>query len=300
MIDLFVGEDYRYLVVRKFRGSEFLSGIHTYEIKTGKGVVVYPRLHFGSVQPTFGNFEKLSFGVPEIDELLYGGIERSTVSIVAGPSGTGKTTLCMQFLKEASGRGERSVLYTFEEAPAKIIKRCEQVNIPAKHMVEKGTLEIVYVPPNIYTADAFAEMVKEDVEKNKTQIVMIDSTSGYDEAIIGKENLPYLFNLCKYLSLNGVTVLLPTEVKNITGDFVISNYDISYVADNILFLRYIEVKGQLRRTIGVLKKRLSNFEKTLREFDITQYGIKVGEPLHNLKNILTGTPRLIDEKEQRS
>nr|WP_255536104.1 MULTISPECIES: ATPase domain-containing protein [unclassified Nitratiruptor] len=297
VIDLFVTEEYRYLMVKKFRGSEFISGTHTYEIKNNKGITVYPRLSFKGIKSNIEHFKQFSFGVPEIDELLFGGIEQSTISVIAGPSGTGKTTLSMQFLKECAGRGERSIVYSFEEQPEKIIERCEKINIPVKAMIEQGTLKIKYIPPNIYTNDAFAEIVKKDIEEKGTKIVMIDSTSGYIEAMIGKNNLTYLFNLCKYLSLHKITVLLPTEVKNITGDFLVSNYDISYIADNIIFLRYLEIKGQLRRAIGILKKRLSNFEKTLREFEITKYGIKVGTPLYNLENILTGVPKLVSEKD---
>ncbi|MDK2921889.1 MAG: circadian clock protein KaiC [Desulfonauticus sp.] len=297
ILEILVQDQDRYLLVSKFRGSDFIAGKHSMDIKENQGVLIYPRITLEESYLTPPTFDTLSFGVPEIDELLMGGIERGTVTLLSGPSGVGKTTLGMQFIKETAGRGERSVVYTFEETKEKIIRRCEQVNIAASYMMEKGTLEIKKIEPQIYTPDAFADMLRKDVEKNKTKVVMIDSTSGYSQSIRGKELISELHAVCKYLTQMGVTVLLPSEVKNITGDFTISSFDISYLADNVIFLRYLEIEGAMRKAIGVLKKRLGDFEKTLREFVITRYGIKVGEPLNNLQNILSGTP--VFRKEEK-
>ncbi|WP_028840665.1 ATPase domain-containing protein [Thermodesulfobacterium hveragerdense] len=294
IIELSFSEIGRQLEVKKYRGSEYLSGQHYYEIKNGCGIVVFPRL-LPTEKKININFEKLSSGIPEIDELLYGGIESGTVTIISGPSGTGKTTLGLQFIKEASGRGERSVVYTFEESVEKIVERALSINIPIKNMIDKGTLEIKKIEPLIYTPYSFAQLVKEDVEKRNTKIVMIDSTSGYKLSVRGAEITTHLHALCKYLNNQGVTVFLPTEIKKITGEFQIAQEDISYLADNVIILRYIEIKGELRRAIGVLKKRLGDFEKNLREFQITKYGIKVGEPLKNMRNILSGAPSFIEE-----
>jgi circadian clock protein KaiC len=92
----------------------------------------------------------------------------------------------------------------------------------------------------------------------------------------------------------GITLLLINELENITGDFRATDEGVSYLADNVIFLRYIEVRGEMQKAIGVLKKRAGNFEKTLRRLQITQYGIKVGQPLTGLHGILSGTPKLID------
>ncbi len=93
----------------------------------------------------------------------------------------------------------------------------------------------------------------------------------------------------------GVTVLLINEVEYVTGDFRVTDVGISYLADNIVFIRYLELEGEMRKAIGVLKKRLSDFEKTLRELEISRYGIKVGKPLTQLRGILSGTPEWVDK-----
>ncbi len=218
--------------------------------------------------------------MPEIDELLKGRIERGSITIISGPSGVGKTTLGMQFIKEAAGRGEKSVVYTFKETEEQLIYRCPNVNIATKHMLKKGTLKIKKIKSLTHSTDSFAHMVRKDVNENEIKIVMIDSTSGYRGFIKGKNLISHLHTICKYLITKGVTVFLTSEAKNITGNFIISSYDINYLADNVIFLRYLEIKGELRRAIGVLKKRLGDFEKSLREFAITRYSLKVGGTPH--------------------
>jgi circadian clock protein KaiC len=282
----------RSLSVSKFRGSGFRSGDHSMRL-TRKGMEVFPHLIPEVYSQEFA-LEVLSSGVPELDELLHGGFERSTITIISGPSGVGKSTLGLQFMKEAAGRGERSVIYAFEERQETLLHRCEAINIPVHAMKARGTLSVVQIEPLHYTPDEFANLVRYEVEQQKARIVMIDSISGYRLSVRGDELVSHLHALCKYLQNMGVAVLLINEVETITGDFRPTEIGISYMADNIVFLRYLEMQGELRKAIGVLKKRMSDFEKTLREFEITRYGIKVGRPLSNLRGILRGTPDWVD------
>jgi circadian clock protein KaiC len=119
---------------------------------------------------------------------------------------------------------------------------------------------------------------------------MIDSTSGYRVSMQGDDLVPHLHALCKYLKNMGVTVLLIYEVSQITGEFRVTEADVSYIADNIVFVRYVEIEGELRRVVGVLKKRTSDFEKKLRELTITSEGLLVGEPLAGFRGLLSGVP----------
>ena len=126
---------------------------------------------------------------------------------------------------------------------------------------------------------------------------MIDSTSCYTLSLRGKDPVSNLHSLAKYLTRSGITVILINEVENISGEIKVTEIGISYLADNIIFLRYFETGGELRKSIGVLKKRLSDFEKSLREVRITQYGIRVGPPLKDIRGILSGTPENIKNDE---
>ncbi|WP_089649741.1 ATPase domain-containing protein [Halobacterium hubeiense] len=294
-LDLERTHETRTVSVPKFRGSATQSGEHTFRI-TDDGVRVFPELQPGEFEQAFVA-ESISAGVPELDDLLHGGLERGTVSVLSGPSGAGKTTTGTQFMKEAAERGERSVIYLFEESRATFLKRSEAVNIPVEEMVERGTLAIEEMDPLDLTPQEFASMVREEVEQRDTEIVMIDGIKGYKLALAGDDDtlVRRLHALGRYLKNMGVTVVFVDEVGHVTGDFQPTEVGISYLADNIVFLRHIEVGGELQKVIGVLKKRTSDFERTLRRLQITEHGIEVGEPLTNLRGLLTGTPEFVDD-----
>ena len=182
----------------------------------------------------------------------------------------------MQFARAAAARGERSAVYLFEEWRESLIRRCESIHIPVRSMIDEGMLTVVHVEPLRFTADEFALMVRQEVEERKARIVMIDSVSGYRLSLHDEDLVTHLHALAKYLQNMGVAVLLINEVEAVVGDFRITDVGVSYMADNIIFLRYLEQRGEMTKALGVLKKRLSDFEKTLREVTITSEGIRVG------------------------
>jgi circadian clock protein KaiC len=282
----------RVLTVSKFRGSNFRSGRHAYGI-SAQGMQVYPRLLPEAFRRDFVP-ETIPSGVPELDEMLHGGLARGTISLLTGPSGVGKTTLGTQFCKEAAGRGELSVIYTFDESLDTFLTRAENVNVPVQAMIAQGTLSVVQVEPLRYTPDEFANLVRAEVETRNARIIMLDSISGYRLSLRGEDLAAHLHALGRYLKNMGVTLILVNEVEYVTGEFRITDIGISYLADNVIFLRYLEIHGEIRKAIGVLKKRTSDFEKTLRELSITRYGLKVGKPLTDLRGILRGVPEWVE------
>lgn len=281
----------RTLNVTKFRGSDFRSGIHSMRLSS-HGMDVFPQL-LPDQQLRSSHGEPMSSGVPELDELLHGGLERGSLTLISGPSGSGKTTLGLQFMKEAAGRGIRSVVYLFEEFVYTVNNRCEAINIPVRSMIEGGKLALSHIEPLKYTPDEFARLIRRETEERGASIVMIDSIAGYGVSMQGRDLHYHLHALCKYLKSKGMSVILINELEQITGNFRAAEGGISYLADNIIFLRYIECAGQLRKAIGVLKKRSGDFEKSLRELEITRYGLKVGPPLSGLRGILSGVPEFL-------
>ena len=279
----------RSLTVAKFRGSSFLDGAHALRLGD-TGMAIFPRLVPELPGEEAASTELLSSGLPELDQLLHGGIERGTVSIISGPSGVGKTTLCLQILSEAAGRGERAIAYSFEESVGMIQRRCDAINLPVRAMMARGTLSLQQVEPLRFSPAEFYRLVLRDIEATAARMVMIDSVAGFRLSLRGDDLVSDLHALCRELRNRGLTVLLVDEVESITGDFQATEAGLGHLADNIVFLRYLEVRGELRKAIGVLKKRLGDFEKTLREIEITADGIKVGKPLTDLRGILTGTP----------
>jgi circadian clock protein KaiC len=287
----------RTLQVTKLRGSDFEGGWHS--MRLGEhGMTVAPRLVPAAHEREFST-ELIPSGLPQLDELLGGGIETGTISIFSGPSGVGKTTLGVQFMAEAASRGTRSVVYAFEEHRDTLIHRCESIGMPVRQMLDDGGLSIVQVEPLRFSPAEFALLVRREVEDKGAEIVMIDGISGYQLTLAGDDLISHLHALGRYLKNMGVTVIFINDTESITGEFRATEVGASYLCDNLIFLRYIELDGELRKAIGVLKKRLGDFGRALRSLEITPAGLKVGEPLTELRGVLTGMPERVVPYERR-
>lgn len=280
----------RSVQVEKFRGSDFMSGLHPMRI-TGEGLHVFPhRIEAIGGNPPLG--QKLSSGIPQLDELLGGGIESGTTTIITGPSGVGKTTLGVQFLTSGILRGQRAILFTFEEAVESIQMRARGLGAPLEPLLDAGILRIVRLNPMEQYPDEFLGMVRAAVDGEGASLVMIDSLRGYQlEMEQFGTPLTHIHNLVHYLYRRGVTSFLVNEVEYITGSLRATELGVSHLSDNILLLRYAEYAGQVIKVIACLKKRLGDFQADLRELRITPEGIQVGEKLENLRGVLTGVPQ---------
>jgi circadian clock protein KaiC len=285
----------RRIAVPKFRGSGAESGDHAVRI-TGEGVRVYPELRPGDHGRTFTE-ESVSAGVDGVDDLLNGGIERGRTTILSGTTGVGKTTLATQFAAAAAGRGERAVVYLFEEDRRTFLTRSEGIGIPVQDRIDDGTLRVEAVEALERSPQEFAHRVRREVEEEDARFVVLDGVAGYRLTLRGEDHrlVRRLHALRRYLNNMGVVTVLVDETDDVVGGFQPTSHNISYLADNIVFLRHLELEGELRKAIGVLKKRTSEFERTLRQYSITEDGITVGEPLTHLRGIMTGQPRSVGE-----
>jgi circadian clock protein KaiC len=284
----------RSLCVTKMRGSSFRMGHHTFRLTTrGMEVspVLVPDIQHEKLAPVFTGGLTAS-GIAELDALLHGGLDRGTTTVLTGPSGVGKTTVGMQFMKASASRQEKAVVYIFEEGLEALLRRCEAINLAVRPLIESQLLSVVPIEPLSFTADEFSSLVCRDVEQSNARIVMIDSVAGYRMSLRGKDLISHLHALTRYLKSKGVSTILINELKTLSGDFHISEIGISYLADDIIFLRYLELNGELRKAIGVIKKRVGDFEKTLREVQITPDGLKLGEPLTHLRGLLSSSVQL--------
>jgi len=295
VVSLAVDGNHRTLSIPKFRGSDARQGPHTITI-TDDGMSLWPRLdptnHYRE-----GSIATLSSGVDELDALLGGGITTGTVSFLSGPTGVGKTTTGLQFITEAATNGHRSVLYSFEENRRTILTRAEDLSMPLRQQIDSGNIVIREIGTDELTLDEFTHRIRTEVENEAAEIVMIDGITGYARAFNEADTDAdhRLVKIGQYLRNMNVTGIITNEVHQITGDFRATEHNISHLADDIIFLRHVEYKGELRKVIGVLKKRTSDFESTLRVLNITEKGLIVGEPLSELRRILTGTPDWNDD-----
>jgi circadian clock protein KaiC len=281
----------RRIEVRKHRGFGQVDGTHGLEIRSS-GIEVFPQV---TPEPNDRAFDPVPIGsgVSELDELTGGGFEHGTTTFVTGPPGVGKTTLSGLYPVQAAADGHRSVIYLFEEREQTFTHRCRSLGIPIDRIREEGLLSIETIDPLEQSAEEFAHRVRDRVETGGVDVVVIDGFGGYTTAIQGTtdELKRNLHALTRYLSHNEVSTFVTDATHRITGIASATSNNISPIADNILFLSYIELDGSLRKVVGVLKKRAGRFEHTLREFEITTDGVRVGEPLTGFRGIISGSPQ---------
>lgn len=289
---------HRSLEVTKFRGSSYASGRHTYRIHSGTGGRVYPKLVPGEHRRS-GDRSKLSTGITELDDLLGGGIENGSVTVVSGPSGVGKTTLSTVLLRAGAQQGIRPNAFLFEELAEDFRYRAQQLDLGIEDAISEGEILLTEVESLTQSADEFAASVRDAVEEKGVELVVIDGIAGYRMGLRGEDSQTELTRelhaLSRYLKRMGVTVVLIEEVTNITGDLTATDEQVSYLADNIVFLRYVEIDGEIRKVVGVLKKRYGDFERQIRTLEIGQGGIEVGEALTGFRGVLTGVPERVTE-----
>jgi circadian clock protein KaiC len=286
------GKTRRQIEIMKLRGAAYREGFHDYAIVTG-GVVVFPRLVAAdsrSEQPP----ETVSSGIPELDALTGGGLDRGTSTLLIGPAGCGKTSIAVQWAATAAKRGEACAMFTFEEAPHTLMTRAAGLGIDIRSHVKRGKIFIQRVDPAEMSPGELVASVQRQVEKANVRLLVLDSLNGYLQSMPGEQFLAvHLHELLAYLSNRGVLTLMVLAQVGTIGASLQSAVDVSYLADNILLLRYFESQGEVRQAISTIKRRSGRHEHTIRELKLGPDRIHIGRPLHDFQGVLTGTPTFL-------
>lgn len=284
------GKNRRRLEIVKLRGAEYADGYHDYSIQRG-GIVVFPRLVSAHQHRPFQP-ETVSSNMPGLDDLLGGGLDRGSATLLLGPSGSGKTTLAIKYAVAAIERAEPVALYTFDEGISSLLTRGDGLGMNLSEHVRAKRITIEQVNPAELSPGDFAYRVRRSVEQDRAQMVIIDSLNGYMTAMPQEEFLSLqMHELLNYLNQQGVVTLLILAQQGILGSMQ-TNIDLSYLADSIVLLRFFEAAGRVRRAISVVKKRSSKHEQTIREFTIVAPdGVQLGHPLQEFQGVLSGLPR---------
>ena len=285
------GPERRRLRVIKFRGRSFRGGFHDFVIERG-GVRAFPRLVSGEHHSEFER-DTLGSDSPELDELLGGGIERGSSTLILGPAGTGKSLLALTFVMAAARRGERSALFVFDEELGLLFQRARGLGMDLKAMVERGELFVAQVDAAELSPGQFTQMVRDVVERNGVRTVVIDSLNGYQASMPEEQALIlHMHELLQYLNRQGASTFLTVAQHGLVGDMK-SPVDVTYLADSVILLRYFEALGRVLRAISVIKKRTGAHENTIREFRIDGRGVTLGRPLTDFQGVLRGVPTYV-------
>lgn len=284
----------RQIEVLKLRGSAYREGFHDYTIKHG-GLIVYPRLIANEHSARFDG-ERIESALPALDKMFGGGINRGSATLLIGPSGSGKSTLAMIYAYAAAERGDRAIVYAFDEVLRTAQERMAGLGMPVWDQIERGTLAMSQVDPAELSPGEFVAQIREDVERKDTRVVVIDSLNGFLNSMPGEQDLTlHLHELLAFLNQKGVVTFLVFTQHGLIGTMQ-SEIDVSYLSDTVVLLRYYETEGEIRQLISVVKQRVGPHERTLRELRMSNEGVEIGEPLRSFHGVLTGVPVLSDGK----
>jgi circadian clock protein KaiC len=281
----------RKMEVAKMRGAATLAGLHTFRITSG-GIHVFAPPALGAESGIDSNSTspqrvRLSLGVPELDEMLGGGMPRGYSLLVAGPSGSGKSILAGEFLEEGARRGETGVIAAFEQRPNR--SRGRAIN----ELIDSGRVGVIDTRALNMSVDEIAALLIAEIRRLKASRVVIDSLSGFELALAPTFREDFRESLARMISAlatTGATVLMTSELEDRYDDLRFSPYGTAFLTDAIIVQRYIEVDSQLKRVMAVVKVRASGHSNDLRLFDIDGDGIKIGQKLVGFEGLLGGRP----------
>jgi circadian clock protein KaiC len=283
------GAERRRLRVVKLRGVKFQGGFHDFVIVKG-GLVIFPRLVAADSRAKHESVTA-DTGIAEFNALLGGGLDRGTSTLFIGPAGAGKSALATQAAASAADRGERVAFYMFDEGIDTFRRRAAGLGIDIESQVASGQILLTQIDPAEMSPGEFADRVRTDVDRGQASFVVIDSLNGYINSMPEERFLlAQLHELFTFLRQRNALTISIVAQHGLIGAMQ-SPVDLSYLADNVVLLRFFEAAGEVRQAISVLKKRSGPHEKTIRELRLQSSGITLGEPLREFHGVLTGVPK---------
>ncbi len=286
----------RRLQIVKARGVAQMPGLHTMRM-TSAGVQIFPRTPQRAGDVHLRGNKRLSSGIAGLDDMMGGGIPAGDSLVLAGPTGTGKTTFAMKFVAAGLAAGEAAVIAIFEEHPDVYLQRAKSIEVDLREAVREGKLKIIYLRPLDLSVDETLDEIRNAVKRMGATRVVIDSISGFEMALapaFREDFRESLYRLIGALTGLGVTMFSTVEVveggeEGSTG-LQLTGYQVSFLTDDILSQRYLEIEGELRKAIVVVKMRGSAHSRDFRTYDITGSGVQLHGSLRDYDGIITGMP----------
>ncbi len=281
----------RKLQVIKARGLAHMPGLHTLKL-TDDGVIVYPRVPINRRDARVADGRRLGTGIPGLDALMDGGIPAGDSVVLAGPTGSGKTTFAVQFVAEGIREGECAVIAVFEEHPEIYLARATAMGTELRDAVSTDRLRMIYLRPLDLSVDETLQEIRDAVEQIGATRVVIDSISGFEMALaptFREDFRESLYRLIGTLTGIGVTIYSTVEVME-QERFQITGHGVSFLTDVILSQRFVEIEGELRKALVIVKMRGSNHSRDFWAYESTSTGIVLGSTLREYDRVVTGLP----------
>lgn len=267
--------DERFMRVLKLRGSSYREGQHAFRV-TSHGLEIYPRLVAPRIPEEYEILvDRMSTGVEGLDRVMSGGPFAGSTTLVVGATGSGKTTLALQFALEGVRRGEQAMFINFQESPAQIRRAITNLGYDPATMAERG-LELIYASPVELQIDSIVATIFETIRSGRVRRLVIDAIGDLATAADDQRRLhDYLYSLVQHFAARGVTTLLTLEVgEALTRDQMSIKDRFSYMSDNLVYLSQ-GAEGADHRQLRVVKMRGSDHDRAMHEFDIDATGSHV-------------------------
>lgn len=293
----------RKLQVMKLRGQASVPGKHTLRI-TSDGVQAFSRtLGLATRKRSMPAGKRLGMGIPELDDMMGGGIPEGDSLLVAGSSGTGKSLLATQFIAEGIRQKEPGIVAVFEERPEEYTNRAGSFGLDLEAAIHDGMLKVIYLRPLDLSVDETLHEILDAIRSMNAKRLVIDSLAGFEMALapgFREDFRESLYRMIFSLTGIGVTILSTLELDESFTELPFSTFDISFLTDDIIRLRYVEIEGQLRKILMVVKMRGGSHSKDIREYEITSNGVAIGNRLSGYDRLITGVPTVVERKEKGS
>ncbi len=284
---------FRELEVLKFRGANHFLGCHDLEIATS-GIIVRPRTELllaKQVRPACrSSGQRVDTGVPNLDDMLGGGLLSGSTTMLLGFAGSGKTMLALHFLEAGAKKGEPCLYFGFYESPLRLLESAASVSLSLEQRIENKHLHIVWQPPLKYGLDCLAERLLSLVDMHGIRRVVIDGLDGIRQsATYPERSIRFVTALVNELRARDVTLLITEETQKLFGPEVEVRIEgMSALVENILLLEYVDMGGELKRLFSIVKQRSSGFDTSIRELCITDQGITLATDGHSAREIMLG------------
>jgi circadian clock protein KaiC len=278
----------RTIEILKFRGCDHQKGEYPFTIVPEGGVVVIPlsAMHLSMRSSDV----RISSGNASLDEMCGGGLFRDSVTLVSGATGTGKTLTVTQFLQGGAANGERCLLLAFEESRDQLARNATGWGVDFGQMERDGRLRVVCDYPDVSGLEDWLVTIQAAIRDFKPHRVALDSLSALEHVGTPKAFREFVIGLTSFIKHEEITGLFTSTTESLMGGDSITETHISTLTDSIILLRYVEMFGEMKRGLTVLKMRGSAHDKAIREFTIDKTGMRMGRPFRNVTGILAGAP----------
>lgn len=278
----------RTIEILKFRGTMHQKGEYPFTIIPQQGVVVIPLSAMELKQKS--SSLRITSGQAELDRMCGGGFFRDSIVLVSGATGTGKTLMATQFLNAGAKSGERCLIFGFEESREQLFRNAGGWGVDFASLEKKGLLDVVCDYPEIMGLEDHLLRIKQHLDDFNPHRVVVDSLSALERVSTMKGFREFIVGLTSFIKHKEIAGLFTSTTPNLMGGTSITEAHISTITDSIILLRYVEIFGEMRRGLTVLKMRGSAHEKTIREFTIDGSGMHIEEPFQDVSGILSGYP----------